>query len=116
MIDKTQEIKEFLNKHFEPGTLEDHTFLKNNQGVLNMIFDVFPDECIDSYELHEILSSLGYEPVKKTTTKKSDTKTKSSVPGFTPPSIEKKEKADIPKTTGIKFYWCLRERIFSNLI
>ena len=87
MIEKTQEIKNFLSKHFCPGTEDNYTFYKNNHGVLNMLFDVFPEGCIDDYELHEIMMSLGYTPVKISKTEK----------------VEKKKDKVI-----IGFYWCLK--------
>lgn len=104
MIDKTQEIQRFLRKHFTPGTLEDHTFLKTNHGVLNLLFDVFPEDCIDTYELHEIMTSLYYVPVKKSTEKEKKPVSKTKTVGFS----SKKENKPLTKITNVKFYWCLK--------
>ena len=70
MINKTLEITAFLKKHYSPGKLNKSK--KNHQlstdEVLSLLFGVFPFGCIDDYELHEILSTLGYEPQKKNST------------------------------------------------
>lgn len=70
MIVKTQEISDFLKEHYSPGTIDttDKKLQLTNNGVLNLLFSVFPEDCIDSYELHEILTNLGYKPQKKTST------------------------------------------------
>ena len=66
MIDKTQEIKAFLKKHYSPGTVENSIDeLKLPTSALReYLFQVFPRDCIDDYDLAEILKQLGYEPHK----------------------------------------------------
>jgi hypothetical protein len=67
MIDKTIEITSFLKKHYTPGTIEDTNteFQFYLSQVLNLLFKVFPKGCIDDYDLHQILTSLGYFPQRK---------------------------------------------------
>lgn len=89
MINKTAEIKEFLHANFQPGTLDDFTIIRSSSGILTMLFDVFPRDCIDTYDLYEILISLHYAPQK----------------------ISKKIENEEGKTnTSISFYWILKER------
>lgn len=67
MIDKTPEITAFLKKYYTPGTINDtdeKSQLRNYE-VLDLLFQVFPSGCIDQYELHQILTTLGYEPQKR---------------------------------------------------
>lgn len=67
MIDKTIDIKEFINKHFSPGAIEDTADEGHytTKALLKSLFKIFPQDCIDDYELYEILISLGYTPQKK---------------------------------------------------
>ena len=67
MIDKTIEIKAFLKAHYTPGTIEDteEELQLSTTGVLNLLFQIFPSGCIDDYDLHVILTRLGYIPQKK---------------------------------------------------
>ena len=71
MIDKTVEIKAFLKKHYSPGDLGNSKkeLLLNSDEVLCLLFQVFPNGCIDDYDLFDILKSLNYEPQKKNSTK-----------------------------------------------
>ena len=87
MIDKTQEIKEFIQKNFSPGSPDDHTFYKTSSQILSMLFSVFPLDCVDTYDIYEILSSLDYSPVKL--------------------ENEIKLEKDI-KEKIVGFYWCLK--------
>lgn len=65
MIDKTPQITAFLQKHFKPGTIEKYTLKLVNTEVLSLLFDVFPYNCIDTDDLYNILTTLGYEPQKE---------------------------------------------------
>lgn len=67
MIDKTREITDFLKQHYSPGVIADtdeNCQLMTSQ-VLDLLFQIFPVGCIDDYDLHEILTRLGYEPQRK---------------------------------------------------
>ncbi|MFV9552078.1 hypothetical protein [Algibacter sp. PT7-4] len=67
MIDKTLEIKSFIKKHYSPSNLKQakKELQLSTSDVLNLLFQIFPTGCIDDYDLHEILTSLGYEPQKQ---------------------------------------------------
>jgi hypothetical protein len=67
MIDKTLEIINFFKQYYSPGnidnTLEDLQL--TTSGVLELLFQIFPKDCIDDYDLHSILTQLNYTPQKK---------------------------------------------------
>jgi|GEM_PF-5253716 len=67
MIDKTVEITEFIKKHYTPGTIEntDSKLQLSTSGVLLMLFQVFPIGSVDDFEMHQILTTLNFEPQKK---------------------------------------------------
>ena len=67
MIDKTIEITAFLKQHYSPSTLNDKKpeLQLSTQDVLSLLFQVFPVGCIDDYDLHQLLTTLGYEPQKR---------------------------------------------------
>lgn len=69
MIDKTLEIKSFIKKNYSPGNIiESPKELQlNTDDILLMLFEVFPNGCIDDYELFNILKELGYVPQKRST-------------------------------------------------
>ena len=71
MINKTLEITAFLKKHYSPGNIETvkEDLQLTSEEVLMLLFQVFPSGCIDVYDLHEILTNLGYDPQKKNSTK-----------------------------------------------
>lgn len=67
MIDKTLEITSFLKKHYSPSNIQDTNdeLQLSTTGVLNLLFTIFPSGCIDDYDLHQLLTTLGYEPQKR---------------------------------------------------
>lgn len=67
MIDKTLEITEFLKKHYLPSNIQEskEELQLSTSGVLNLLFQIFPVGCIDDYDLHQLLTTLGYEPQKR---------------------------------------------------
>ena len=67
MIDKTLEITSFLKKHYSPSNLQEtkEELQLSTSGVLNLLFQIFPTGCIDDYDLHQLLTTLGYEPQKR---------------------------------------------------
>lgn len=67
MIDKTQEIKAFIKKHYSPGTPETSPpeLQLTTNALLSLLFQTFPIGCVDDYDLAEILKQLGYEPQKR---------------------------------------------------
>ncbi|WP_299012010.1 hypothetical protein [uncultured Polaribacter sp.] len=67
MIDKTLEITAFLKKHYLPTTIQDakDELQLSTSEVLNLLFQIFPTGCIDDYDLHQLLTTLGYEPQKR---------------------------------------------------
>lgn len=62
MIDKTPQITAFIKKHYVPGTVENNQLKETSSGFLSILFDVFPMDCIDTDDLYNILTGLGYEP------------------------------------------------------
>lgn len=70
MIDKTEDIKAFFRENYLPSTINEseEDLQLNSAQVLEMLFSVFPEGCIDTYDLHQILTSLGYTPQKKAAT------------------------------------------------
>ena len=70
MIDKTIEIQAFLKQHYVPAKLEDtkKELQLSTPEVLSFLFKIFPKDCIDDYELHNILTTLNYTPQKRNTT------------------------------------------------
>lgn len=70
MIDKTEDIKQFLKENFKPSLVTDteEELQLSSSEVLQMLFSVFPTDCIDTFDLHNILTSLGYTPQKKGST------------------------------------------------
>ena len=67
MIDKISDIKRFLKEHFSPGDLQNtkEALQLTSSEVLSLLFQVFPHDCIDDYDLHSILTQLDYTPQKK---------------------------------------------------
>lgn len=66
MIDRTQEIKRFLKRHYSPyieGGVGSVVYVTTGK-LLSHLFTIFPIGCIDTYELFEILTQLGHEPQK----------------------------------------------------
>ncbi len=70
MIDKTNDIKQFIKKHYEPATIDDapEELQLSSYDFLCILFQVFPVDCIDTDDLYNILTSLGYEPQQITPT------------------------------------------------
>ena len=67
MIDKSIEITAFLKQHYSPSTVKEAE--KNLQlttsGVLELLFKIFPSGCVDQYDVHQLLTTLGYKPQKR---------------------------------------------------
>lgn len=53
-------IKKFLQENFEPATTETADFKFTNGGLLEHLFTVFPKDCINDFELYDILLNIGY--------------------------------------------------------
>lgn len=64
MIDKKPQITDFIKSNFKPGTPEENSFFCSTTGFLEILFQIFPSECIDTDDLFDILTSLNYKPVK----------------------------------------------------
>ena len=90
MIDFTQPITQFFKANFTPASEDLATHKLSSRQLLEILFNVFPDECIDDYDLNDILMNLGYMP----------TKLSSSLIKDDPSEIEKQ---------SIKIVWCLKE-------
>jgi hypothetical protein len=82
MIDTSQAITQFLRENFTPATLEEATHKLSSEDLLSLLFNVFPEGSIDTYDLYDILTTLNYKPVKQ--------------------SFKK------DKTSEISFVWCLK--------
>lgn len=67
MIDKTLEIASFLKSHYIPGTIKEtkKDLQLSTIEVLDLLFQIFPKDCIDDYEMHQLLTNLGYTPQKR---------------------------------------------------
>jgi len=67
MIDQSREITAFLKKHYYPGNIEEtkKELQLSTPEVLTLLFKIFPVGCTDDYEVHQLLSTLGYEPQKR---------------------------------------------------
>ena len=67
MIDKTIEITAFLKEHYSPSNIQEtkEELQLSTSGILNLLFQIFPSGCIDDYELHQLLTTLGYAPQKR---------------------------------------------------
>lgn len=62
MLDYKKEIQEFIQEHYVPGIPKDLGVIRfNSSTLLELLFTVFPDGCIDSYDLYEILKVLDYK-------------------------------------------------------
>lgn len=65
MINFTSQITDFLRKNFQPSDLENATHKLTTSELLAMLFQVFPNDCIDDYELYDILQNLNYTPLNE---------------------------------------------------
>ena len=83
MIDTKPKVTAFLRENFTTATPESATHKLSSEELLSMLFNVFPEGSIDTYDLYDILSSLNYKPYKITS------------------QSEKKE--------TMEFLWCLKE-------
>ncbi|WP_353158440.1 hypothetical protein [Myroides odoratus] len=63
MYDYPEKIKDYLYDNFVPGTKENANLKKTTKELLNFLFRIFPFECIDDYQLVDILYELGYKPI-----------------------------------------------------
>ena len=64
MIDFTPQITAFFKENFKPSTLDKATHKLTSQDLLEFLFNVFPKDCIDDYELNTILIGLQYKPFR----------------------------------------------------
>lgn len=62
MQDYPEKIREYLYDNFIPGTKENANLKVTTKELLNFLFRIFPYECIDDYQLVDILYELGYQP------------------------------------------------------
>jgi hypothetical protein len=62
MYDYPELIKNFIQQNFVPATELTVNYRVTSRELLNFLFSVFPDGCIDDYDLNLIMHSLGYEP------------------------------------------------------
>ena len=61
MHDYQEQIAEYLKKYFEPRDPNVANFRKSTRELLVFLSQVFPQNCISDYQLHEILLEQGYE-------------------------------------------------------
>jgi hypothetical protein len=61
MFDYKQQIAEFLKENFEPSNPTAANFKVNSTELLNYLFQIFPADCINDYDLNEILIGLNYK-------------------------------------------------------
>lgn len=62
MIDFTSQITSFLRENFKPSTVEKAKYKFSSAEVLDILFDTYPVNCIDAYDLNQIMESLDYKP------------------------------------------------------
>ncbi|WP_435263421.1 hypothetical protein [Tenacibaculum sp. nBUS_03] len=67
MIDTTKPITDFIKNNFQPSTPENANHKLSSEEVLELLFTSFPKDSIDTYDLYNILTSLGYLPQKDST-------------------------------------------------
>lgn len=60
MFQYKQEISQFIESNFTDSTHEDATVKWTTFQFLQFLFDVFPKDCINDYELDAILKRLGF--------------------------------------------------------
>lgn len=60
MHDYVEQITKFIKASFEPSDPNRANFKRSTDGVLQFLFQTFPEGCISDYELNEILLELGY--------------------------------------------------------
>ncbi len=89
MIDTTPQITSFLKANFKPSNLFEATHKLTTKELLDLLFNVFPNDSIDDYDLYQILISLQYQPFKN--------------------SIEIENKETLEKQTILSLVWCLEE-------
>lgn len=87
MLDTTPQITQFLNDNFTPSNLIEATYKLTTNQLLTLLFNVFPKDSIDDYDLYTIMVNLQYEPFKS--------------------SVE--VAVDNEKQTQLSVVWCLRE-------
>lgn len=61
MFDYGAQISEFLKLNFSPSNPEESNFKVTSTELLGYLFQIFPDDCINDYDLNEILITLGYQ-------------------------------------------------------
>ncbi len=61
MYDYIQQITEFIQANFTPGTAEDATNKMTSSELLSFLFNTFPDGCISDFDLNDIMQKLDYK-------------------------------------------------------
>lgn len=64
MLDTTPQITAFLKANFKPSNLIEATHKLTTNQLLELLFNVFPINSIDDYDLYQILISLQYQPFR----------------------------------------------------
>jgi hypothetical protein len=86
MIDTKPQVTAFIRSNFKSSTLEHATHKLSSSALLSLLFNVFPKDSIDDYDLFDILTTLGYKPLKQSSTSEAE-----------------------EETLYISFVWCLEE-------
>lgn len=61
MLEYKSKIKAFVGANFKPAaTKEEAHYSYTTQQLLTLLFDTFPKDCIDEFDLFDILTSLGF--------------------------------------------------------
>lgn len=61
MYNYIQQITEFIQANFSPGTAEDATNKMTSSELLSFLFNTFPDGCISDFDLNDIMQKLDYK-------------------------------------------------------
>ena len=61
MFDYKEQIRDFLKLNFSPSIPEVSNFKVTSNELLGYLFQMFPFNCIDDYDLNDILLRLDYE-------------------------------------------------------
>lgn len=60
MYDYPQQIEAFIAENFTVSNPEEANVKMSNADLLSFLFKVFPEGCINDYELNDIMKKLGY--------------------------------------------------------
>lgn len=63
MFDYVQQVTDFLQANFTPGSPEECNVKMTNAELLGFLFKIFPKDCISDYELNDIMVLLKFQRI-----------------------------------------------------